>query len=78
MTLTGRWINKYEQYVHYIPDNSKVNKKCFVWTPLQSWGLWWGGKGIPQGDSTGRKELRVPEDQEKGRFKFNGWEKCKL
>ena len=55
MILTGEWMNKYEQYVHYIPDNSKVNKKCFVWASLESCGLWWGGKGIPQGDSTGKE-----------------------
>ena len=57
MILTGEWMNKYEQYVCYISDNSKVNKKYFAWTPLQSWGLKWRGKGIPQGDNTGKEEV---------------------
>ena len=55
MILTDGWMNKYEQYVRYIPDNSKVNKKYFPWTALQSWGLEWGGKRIPQGDNTGKE-----------------------
>ena len=39
MILTDGWMNKYEQYVHYTHDNSKVNKKYFAWTFLQSWDL---------------------------------------
>ena len=30
MILTDELINKYEQYVCYIHDNSKINKKYFV------------------------------------------------
>ena len=36
MILTDGWMNKYEQYVWYIPDNSKINKIYFAWTDLQS------------------------------------------
>ena len=30
MILTDELINKYEQYVYYIHDNSKINKKYFA------------------------------------------------
>ena len=36
MILTGERMNKYEQYVCYIPDDFKVNKKYFAETVLQS------------------------------------------
>ena len=50
MILTGEWISKYEQYVCYIPDDFKVNKKYFAENVLQSWDLWM----MKEGNSTGK------------------------
>ena len=36
MILIDELINKYEQYVCYIPDSSKINLKYFALTDLQS------------------------------------------
>ena len=49
-------MNKYEQYVRYILDNSKVRNillelTCRVEIFEQ------GGKGIPQGDTTEKEEV---------------------
>ena len=74
----NRWMNdKYEQYVCYIPDNSKVNKKYFAWTAeLRS--LNDEGREFHREKALVRKKLRVVEDLEKGRFRFKGWEQHKL
>ena len=64
MILTNEWMNKYEQYVCCIPDNSKKNKKYFAWTDLQNWYLWMRREEIPQGDSTGKERI---EDSRRSR-----------